>query len=154
NGMKMVEMFRRTDQNKMLLKDVHFRMPDVLFEGDMKVDLGGVTVRMFWVGPAHTIGDQLIFVEQDRTLIPGDIVQNKLVPNLFGDAASGKGWIAALDKAAELHPVYIVPDHGKLGDASLIAQDREFLVWLHGRVLELKKQGKSADDIFTILDAE
>jgi glyoxylase-like metal-dependent hydrolase (beta-lactamase superfamily II) len=155
NGARMVALFSsNTPQNKALLQDVHFRMPDVLFEGDMKVDLGGVTVRMFWVGPAHTIGDQLIYVEEDRTLIPGDIVQNKLIPNLYGDDASAKGWIAALDKAAALNPKNIVPDHGALGDASLIAQERAFLVYLRGRVLELKSLGKSVDEILKLMTDE
>jgi glyoxylase-like metal-dependent hydrolase (beta-lactamase superfamily II) len=155
NGAKMLTMFSGISaQNKMLLQDMHFRPPDVVFEGDMKVDLGGVNVRMFWVGPAHTIGDQLIYVEEDRTLIPGDIVQNKLIPNLFGDDASAKGWIAALDKAAALNPKFIIPDHGPLGDNSLIAQDRAFLVYLRSRVLELKSQGKSVDDILKIMTDE
>ncbi len=155
NGAKMLAMFSNISaQNKTLLQDMHFRQPDVLFQGDMKVDLGGVTVRMFWVGPAHTIGDQLIFVEEDRTLIPGDVVQNKLVPNLFGDDASAKGWIAALDKAAALNPKYIIPDHGPLGDFSLIAQDRAFLVYLRARVLELKAQGKSLDEILALMTDE
>lgn len=155
NGVKMVNMFSNfSEQNKMLLQDMKFRQPDVLFEGDMKIDLGGVTVRMFWVGPAHTIGDQLIFVEEDRTLISGDIVQNKLIPNLYGDDASAKGWIAALDKAAALNPKYIIPDHGPLGDNSLIAQDRAFLVYLRGRVLELKSQGMSQDDILKLMTDE
>lgn len=155
NGMKMVALFSgNTPQNKELLAGTEFRTPDVLFQGDMKVDLGGVTVRMFWVGPAHTIGDQLIYVEEDRTLIPGDIVQNKLIPNLYGDDASAKGWIAALDKAAALNPKFIVPDHGALGDASLIAQERAFLVYLRGRVLELKGQGKSVDEILKLMTDE
>ena len=155
NGMKMVTLFSgNTAQNKELLAGTEFRTPDVLFQGDLKVDLGGVTVRMFWVGPAHTIGDQLIFVEQDRTLIPGDIVQNKLIPNLYGDDASAKGWIAALDKAAALNPKFIVPDHGALGDASLIAQERAFLVYLRGRVLELKSQGKSVDEALKLMTDE
>jgi glyoxylase-like metal-dependent hydrolase (beta-lactamase superfamily II) len=155
NGMKMVAQFSgNTPQNKELLAGTEFRNPDVLFQGDMRVDLGGVTVRMFWVGPAHTIGDQLIFVEQDSTLIPGDIVQNKLIPNLYGDDASAKGWIAALDKAAALNPKFIVPDHGALGDASLIAQERAFLVYLRGRVLELKSQGKSVDEALKLMTDE
>jgi glyoxylase-like metal-dependent hydrolase (beta-lactamase superfamily II) len=155
NGARMVAQFSgNSAQNKMLLQDTRYRTPDILFDGDMRIDLGGVTVRMFWVGPAHTIGDQLIYVEEDRTLIPGDIVQNKLIPNLFGDDASAKGWLAALDKAAALNPKNIISDHGQLGDASLIPQERAFLVYLRGRVLELKSQGKSVDDILKSMTDE
>jgi len=99
-----------------------------------------------WFGPAHTQGDELIFIEPDRTLLPGDIVENKLVPNFPNADASPKGWLAVLDKIAPLQPRYIVPDHGSLGDGSLIAQERAFLEDLQSRALALKHQGGSAED--------
>jgi len=147
DGPDMVERFRNMSaQNKDLLADVQLRPPDILFDNEMKLDLGGVTADLLWYGPAHTDGDMSIFVEPDSTLIPGDIVQNKLVPNLIGDNVSAKSWIGVLDKLAALHPKFIVPDHGTLGDASLIPQERAFLVDLRARAFELKAQGKSADD--------
>ena len=155
DGPGMINTFRNMSaQNKDLLQDVQLRPPDILFDNEMKLDLGGVTARLFWLGPAHTDGDELIFVEGDSTLIPGDIVQNKLVPNLIGDNVSAKSWIAVLDKLEPLQPRFIVPDHGTLGDASLIAQERAFLVDLRGRALELKRQGKSADEAAPMVAAE
>jgi len=68
-------------------------------------------------------------------------VENKLVPNMPNAQSSPKGWIAILDKIAPLEPRYIVPDHGKLGDGSLIARERAFLVDLQARALELRSQG-------------
>jgi len=67
-------------QNKDLLQDVKFRTPDILFDREMKLDLGGVTARLFWLGAAHTKGDMLIFVEEDSVLLPGDIVEKNLFP--------------------------------------------------------------------------
>jgi glyoxylase-like metal-dependent hydrolase (beta-lactamase superfamily II) len=155
DGPAMIDTFRNMSaQNKELLQDVQLRPPDILFDNEMKLDLGGVTARLFWLGPAHTDGDELIFVEGDGTLIPGDIVQNKLVPNLIGDNVSAKSWIAVLDKLEPLKPRFIVPDHGMLGDSSLIAQERAFLVDLRGRALELKRQGKSADEAAPMVAAE
>jgi hypothetical protein len=73
---------------------------------------------------------------------------------LIGDNVSAKSWIAVLDKLALLHPKFIVPDHGTLGDGSLIPQERAFLVDLRTRSLELKSQGKSADDAAKMVAAE
>lgn len=155
DGAEMIERFRNMSaQNNELLQNVQLRPPDILFDNEIKLDLGGVNVRLFWLGPAHTDGDEIIFVEQDSTLIPGDIVQNKLVPNLIGDHVSAKSWIAVLDKLGPLKPRVIVPDHGTLGDASLIGQEQAFLVDLRGRALELKRQGKSADEAAQMVAAE
>lgn len=136
----------RSAQNKELLTGVHLRQPDILFDRELKLDLGGVTARLFWLGAAHTKGDELIMVEEDSVLIPGDIVQNKLVPNLPNEDASVKGWLAVLDQLAPLKPKFIVPDHGNLGDGSLIAEDRAFLADLQRRAQELKRQGVSVED--------
>jgi glyoxylase-like metal-dependent hydrolase (beta-lactamase superfamily II) len=120
----------------------------------MSLDLGGVTVRFFYLGPAHTFGDQLIDVEPDSALIPGDVVQNKQTPNMPTETASPKGWIAILDKLEAMHFKFVVPDHGPLGDGSLIPQERSFLMAMQNRSLELKKSGKSVDDAAKIVADE
>ena len=66
------------------------------------VDLGGVTARLLWFGDAHTKGDELIFVDPDRTLISGDVVQNKWCPPHRGDGGTPASWIAVVDKVATL----------------------------------------------------
>jgi glyoxylase-like metal-dependent hydrolase (beta-lactamase superfamily II) len=154
-GAEMIDRFRNMSaQNKELLQDVQLRPPDILFDKELNLDLGGVKVRLFWLGAAHTLGDELIFVEGDSVLLPGDIVQDKLIPNLSNEDASAKSWIADLDKLEPLHPRLIVPDHGASGDASLIAQERGFLADLRDSALELKRQGKSSDDAAKMLASE
>jgi glyoxylase-like metal-dependent hydrolase (beta-lactamase superfamily II) len=82
----MIDMFsQRSPQNKELLASVVLRPPDVIFDQEATIDHGGVTARLLWFGGAHTKGDELTFVEPDRTLISGDVVQNKTMPNIFGD---------------------------------------------------------------------
>jgi glyoxylase-like metal-dependent hydrolase (beta-lactamase superfamily II) len=149
----MARFREMSQQNKELLADVKLRTPDVLFDGEMKLDLGGVTARLFCLGQAHTRGDMLIFVEEDSVLIPGDIVQSKLFP-IMPEESSMKGWIAVLDKLEPLKPRLIVPDHGELGDGSLIAKEKAMLVEMQGRALELKRQGKSAEEAGKLLTAE
>lgn len=133
-------------QNKELLQDVKLRTPDILFDRELNLDLGGVGARLFWLGPAHTRGDELIFVKEDSVLISGDIVQDKLVPNMPNEEASPKNWIAILDKLAPLKPRIVFPDHGALGDGSLIAKERAFLVDVQTRSLELKRKGTTVED--------
>jgi glyoxylase-like metal-dependent hydrolase (beta-lactamase superfamily II) len=135
-----------SEQNRELLAGVKLRAPDMVFDREAKLDLGGVTARLLWYGAGHTKGDELIFVEPDLTLIPGDIVQDKIVPRVNAGEGSPKGWLTILDKIQPLKPRYIVPDHGGLGDGSLIAKQRSFMLDLQSRALALKRQGVSADD--------
>lgn len=155
HGVEYLDLFRsRSAANKELLEGVALRQPDILYDRELRLDLGGVSARLFWLGPAHTRGDELIFVEGDSVLIPGDIVQSKLVPNMPSSDASPKGWIAILDQLALLKPKFIVPDHGALGAGSLIQQEKAFLADARARALELKAKGMSVDDAGKIVADE
>ena len=140
--------------NKELLQEVKFRTPDILFDREMKLDLGGVMARLFWLGAAHTKGDELIFVEEDSVLFPGDIVESKLFPMMPNEDATLKGWLSIVDQLEPLKPRFIVPDHGELGDGSLIGKEHAILSELQGRALDLKRQGTSVDDAGRLLTAE
>jgi glyoxylase-like metal-dependent hydrolase (beta-lactamase superfamily II) len=148
NGRQMIEMFSKMSaQNKQLLDGVVLRKPDIIFDNELRLDLGGgVTARLLWFGPGHTKGDELIFVEPDSALISGDIVENKLVPAIYGEASTVKGWLAILDKVAPLNPRFVVPDHGELGDGSLIQKERAFIQDLQTQALQLKRKGVSAEE--------
>jgi glyoxylase-like metal-dependent hydrolase (beta-lactamase superfamily II) len=154
-GSEFLELFRgRSAQFKELLQDVKLRKPDLIFDREVKLDLGGVTARLMWLGAAHTRGDELTFVEQDSVLFPGDIVETRLVPSMPNADSSVKGWIAILDKLEAMKPRLIVPDHGALGDGSLIAKERAFLSNLQTRALELKRQGTSPEEAGKLLTTE
>jgi glyoxylase-like metal-dependent hydrolase (beta-lactamase superfamily II) len=145
---------RRTPEMKALLQDVKPRPPDIVFDHELTLDLGGVTVRLLWLGPAHTRGDNFVFVEEDGVLFTGDVVINRFFP-IFPDAdASGKNWLDILDRIDALHPRIIVPGHGEVGDASLIGTERAYLKVVQSRVAELKAQGKSAEEAAKALSAE
>ncbi len=154
-GNEFIELFRgRSPKFKEMLSDVKLRPPDILFDRELKLDLGGVTARLMWFGPGHTKGDELIFIEPDSVLLPGDIVENKLIPTMPNADASPKGWLNTLDRIEPLHPRFIVPDHGQLGDGSLIAQERAFILDVQGRALELKRQGVPLEDAAKQMVAE
>jgi glyoxylase-like metal-dependent hydrolase (beta-lactamase superfamily II) len=155
HGEEMIEMFRGfSSQSKELLAGVRLRTPDVTFDHEAKIDLGGVTARLLWLGEAHTKGDELTFVEPDRTLISGDVVQNKTMPNIFGDGGTPTTWLAVVDKIAALPVAHVLPDHSAPGDGSLVAAERSLIAEIRTRSLALKSQGVSADDAGKQVGAE
>ena len=130
-----------------LLNGVPYPTPDVLFDRDYRLDLGGVHARLLWRGPAamHTRGDTMIFVEEDRVLFTGDVVMSQRF--LAAQTTSSiTTWLSTLDELASLKPAKVVPSHGSIGDVTLIARDRAFLQTVQERVGELKRAGKSSDE--------
>jgi len=147
-GMKHVARFRSVSSVVAdVLKDItSFRAPTELFEREKTLDLGGVRVRLLWLGPGHTVGDTAIFVEGDRVLFSGDLAMKGLFPAFSSPEASGRTWLASLDRLAKLQPGTVIGAHYPVADASLIGEYRDYLKALQARVIELKKQGKSSDD--------
>jgi glyoxylase-like metal-dependent hydrolase (beta-lactamase superfamily II) len=155
HGQEMIDMFSsRSAQNKELLTGVVLRAPDVTFNQEATVDLGGVSARLLWFGGAHTKGDELTFVEPDRTLVSGDVVQNKTMPNIFGDGGTPATWLAVLDKIDALNAAHVLPDHSPPGDGSLVAAERSLISEIRTRALALKGQGVSAEDAGKQITAE
>ena len=155
HGKEIVDLFAgRSAEFKELLANATLRAADVTFEKDAKLDLGGVTARLVSFGGAHTKGDELTFVEPDRTLISGDVVQNKVVPNIFRDGGTPSSWLAVLDQIIALNAMHVLPDHSAPGDGSMVALEKKFIADLRNSALELKKKGVTADAAGTQLGSE
>ena len=145
----------RSPVNKELLSGVPYPAPDILFDREHRLDLGGVHARLFWRGPAalHTRGDTMIYVEEDRVLFTGDVVMSQRF--LAAQPTSSiTNWLTVLEELAGLQPARVVPSHGSIGDATLIARDREFLLAVQARVGALKRDGKSLDEAVAAVVAE
>ena len=77
DGAQMIERFSSfSAANAELLAGARLREPDMLFDDEVRLDLGGVHVRVKGVGPNHTRGDTVMFVEEDRVLFTGDVVMS------------------------------------------------------------------------------
>ncbi len=156
HGQEIIDTFSsRNAQQKELLANVKLRAPDEVYDTERKLDLGGgVTARLLWFGGAHTKGDELIFIDPDKTLISGDVVQNKVVPNIANDGGTPSSWIAVLDQIEKLGALHVLPDHSAVGDGSLVSKERAFMIDLRTRALALKRESVSAADAGTRLTAE
>ena len=133
-----------------LLDGVKFRAPDVLFDDEITVDLGGLHVKIFGVGPNHTRGDTAFFVVEDKVLFTGDTVMSVL-PAVSGQSASIAKWLDNLVEYEALQPRVVVPAHGKLIDVSYVRRYREYFSTVQLRVAAAKRAGATAQDAQTML---
>jgi glyoxylase-like metal-dependent hydrolase (beta-lactamase superfamily II) len=138
-----------------LLDGVELVAPDVTYSGEeARIDLGGMVVQLLYYGPAHTRGDQLVFLPQERILFPGDLVENRFLPIFPDEDAVGSRWLALLDRIEALDPITIVPGHGAPGDLGLVAELRGYLLAVRDRVGELKAEDRKLEAIEAAVDEE
>ena len=134
-----------------LLKNVVIRASNVTFSDAVDINLGNVTARLIMGGPAHTRGDNFVFIKGEDVLFGGDVVTNRFFPIIDKNGAT---WIKALNTLAALHPSTVVPGHGEVGDAGLIVRERAFLAQMQKRTHDLKMQGRSAEQTARQLTGE
>ena len=155
SGAGMTDFFRsRSDVNKELLVDAGIDRSDILFDDKLTLDLGDVTARLLWFGPAHTNGDMVVFIEPDKVLISGDVAQNRFTILPIGTHSTIKSWLAVLDRTAELNPALVLPDHSPPGDSAMIPEQRAYMTDLLQRIQAIKGEGKSAEEAVRLISAE
>jgi glyoxylase-like metal-dependent hydrolase (beta-lactamase superfamily II) len=131
-----------------------FRKPAEVFDKEKTIDLGGVRVRLLRLGPGHTRGDSVFFVEPDRVLFSGDLAMSRIFPSFATPQSRASSWLASLDAMEALGAQRLVPAHGELTDAAAIGQYRGYLTALRARVGELKRSGRSAEETAEAVRAE
>lgn len=154
DGQQIMGFFANAAAMKPFMQDAKLIKADTLFDREHDLDLGGVHARLLWYGAAHTRGDEIVYVPEDRLIVPGDVVQNRISPNIICQSCSPRQWVAVVDQIAKLKPERVIPDHGDLGDGSLVGQERGFLAALDKRAMELKAQGVPAEAAGKQIQAE
>jgi cyclase len=83
--------------------------------------LGGPRrVAIYYLGPAHTNGDLVVLLPEDRMLFTGDLVSNGHLPFLRSSDANIPGWKASLARLASLDVQRVVPGHGPVGEMQVV----------------------------------
>jgi glyoxylase-like metal-dependent hydrolase (beta-lactamase superfamily II) len=146
-GAQMIERFSSfSATNAELLAGARLREPDTLFDDEVRLDLGGVHVRVKGVGPNHTRGDTVMFVEEDRVLFTGDVVM-AVFPSASAQAGSVDKWIANMTEFEALSPAVVVPAHGRLGDVQFVRRYRDYLTAVRDETRAAKRQGSSLEQV-------
>jgi glyoxylase-like metal-dependent hydrolase (beta-lactamase superfamily II) len=80
-------------------------------QGSLEVDLGGVKVSIWHPGPGHTRGDTIAWVEEEKVLFSGDLVEYEA--GVYTGDAQLEEWPATLEALRELKAEFIVPGRGE-----------------------------------------
>jgi len=156
-GQAYLDMFRTFgDAVAEQLEGVDFVEPDELYDDRMVLDLGDVTVELLHFGLAHTRGDQVVFLPEERVLFGGDLLENRIFPIVpwFPPQdvdVSGSRWIEVLGRLEDLEPAVVVPGHGEVTGPALIGQVRAYLEDVRNRV---KSASGTVEEVKAALEPE
>ncbi len=115
---------------------IHPRQPIRTFTGTETLAVGGRTVELIEVGPAHTTGDAIAWLADARVVFAGDILFNGVTPIMW--AGPVENWIAALERIEALDPAIVIGGHGPPGGRAEVAALREHWQWLAAELAEAR----------------
>lgn len=108
---------------------------------DASLALGGVRFEFKHRGGAHTPGEMLVWLPQQRVLFSGDVVY---VDRMLGvlPVSNTRTWLDTFDEIERLAPERIVPGHGRVSDlARARADTRDYLAALRAHMKRAVDEG-------------
>lgn len=111
-------------------------------QGSLTVDLGGVKVEIWHPGQGHTRGDTIAWVEEEKVLFSGDLVEYEA--GVYTGDAQLEEWPATLEALRALQAEAIVPGRGEAMKGK--ADVNKALDYTQRWVTTLFQAGKEAAD--------
>jgi glyoxylase-like metal-dependent hydrolase (beta-lactamase superfamily II) len=109
-------------------ESITFVPPDTTFDGELALKVGDREVQLIEVGPAHTLGDTLVYVPADRVIFSGDILFNGGHPIMWAGPVGN--WIRACDRILRLEVDTVVPGHGPITDKHSVEEMKAYWEYL------------------------
>ncbi|HVZ49308.1 MAG TPA: MBL fold metallo-hydrolase [Gemmatimonadaceae bacterium] len=123
-------------------------VPPVAMTGDEQtIDVGGETVRIMFIGRAHTGGDLVTYLPREKILFMSEVYLNRVFPAMR--SAYPSEWVAAVDKALAMDVNRYIPGHGFIEEPAASREElvtyRKALVDVIAEVKRLHGLGLTAD---------
>ena len=124
-------------------------LPATTFDDRYHVHHNNTNIALRYYGPAHTDSDISVVFEEADVIHVGDTWWNGIYPFIdYSTGGSIDGTIRAASRNVDVvtDSTIVIPGHGPIGNRAGLVEFRDMLVTIHGKVADLKKQGKTLDE--------
>jgi glyoxylase-like metal-dependent hydrolase (beta-lactamase superfamily II) len=126
------------------LDDVRSFRPDATIDGRTDLKIGGTRVELIPVHGGETRDAMFIYLPDRSVMFVGDFIMPYLGAP-FAEEGDFQGLVDAIDVVVEKHPQHLLHGHEPLtsnfASATMLAQLKTDLVWLHEQVLTAVRRG-------------
>lgn len=132
--------------DRAVFADVRPRLPDVVFDDYLRLDLGGRTVELYHFGFGNTPGDTVVYVPEAKAAWTGNLIlgEGTLPFLLEGHAEEFLLTIARLAETLDVRT--IVPGHGRLTTGAILSRYMDYLNDLMLTVRGAVTSGRSLEE--------
>jgi len=120
-------------------------LPDITFDSQLTLRLGGRTVEILHFGPGQNPGDTLVHFPHARAVYVGGPFARKNWSNM-SFTPSVEGWIALLQRIAAMDVDRFLPGHGDVGDRQDLLDEAKLLADFQAEVKAAIARGVSKEE--------
>lgn len=131
--------------------EVRLTLPDVTFDKDATIRLGGREVRLLYFGPGQNPGDTFVHFPHARTVATPGAFARRSMPNM-AFTPSVESWINLLQTVAALDVDTVLPPHGDVANRADVGELAEFLKFEYALVKNAIDAGTPVEAAVTTLD--
>jgi glyoxylase-like metal-dependent hydrolase (beta-lactamase superfamily II) len=106
------DLIRQMERDKASPEEQKARLPNQTFRDKITLYLGGKEIQVLYLGRAHTRGDSIVYVPQDRIVYLSEVFSAGQF--LFMGDGYGLDWLKTVEAAAALDADIFVPGHSPL----------------------------------------
>jgi glyoxylase-like metal-dependent hydrolase (beta-lactamase superfamily II) len=143
------DLVRQLERDKASPEEQKARLPDQTFSDRVTLYLGGKEIRVLHLGRAHTQGDSILYVPQDRIVYLSEVFSAGQF--LFMNDGYGLDWLKTVEAALSLDADIFVPGHSSLPADPKQSRDeflryRQMLVDVRDSVAQAIARGVPEDE--------
>jgi cyclase len=131
--------YRRFDARlRSALKGLRILPPQLTYREEMDFTLGKTRIKLLHPRKgAHTSGDTMVFLPEEKVLFTGDVLWVGYHPNL--EDADIEGWLNALEGISRMSVDFLVPGHGPVSGKSSVAPLMKYIRHFDSRFAKLAR---------------
>ena len=130
--------------SKFDFENITYTLPTRTFDKSLTLNVGDKKLEILNVGPAHTGGDTLVYIPEDKTVFTGDILFNEGHPIIWAGPIAN--WVAACDLMLSWDLETVVPGHGAITDKSAIRALKDYLVYIDAEARKRFDSGMGVEE--------
>lgn len=148
-GYDTLDRMKGYNRDKSAKTDV--TLPTETFEDSYDASIGGMTIQVLHLGPAHSPGDISVWLPDEKLVIAGDMAFHERLLPIFDDTDTA-GWLETWDEEFEaLGALYVIPGHGHPTNMAQVRRyTKDYLSHLRGEIAKHIEDGGELDDAYYV----
>ncbi|MBT8142267.1 MAG: MBL fold metallo-hydrolase [Gammaproteobacteria bacterium] len=124
--------------------------PSESFTDKKIIKLGDFSIEALWLGLAHSPGDVVVHLPEQKLVIAGDMAFHERLLPIMSDTQTAE-WLESWQRFEDLDAVYVIPGHGHPTNIAQVRRyTRDYLIFLRTEIGQILEDGGDLQDAYEL----